>query len=237
MLSRKTGNLNRFNRSAALIALCFIAGLVTACAGGVAPSPTPRAGGGGGTVSVETLPPRSPIPRTPTGIPPSETPRPPTNTPYTPQPTITSSGPTLDSSAINAKKIKDGAPLTVGPFTLVKDDKLTTSSDFGLTLYYRTSEGALYKIIIFITASAGGSRERYAGITAGLKGAQQLSGLGDEAVITAAPNQMYIAMRWRNVAMELYRPDPRGTTPKPITDDDAKALMNALYQLLQQSSK
>lgn len=206
--------------------IIFLAG----CAGNIQPSPTPLPGGGG-TVIV-TLPPAPTIERTPTKIPPSPTPRPPTETPITPLPTITPSGPTLDPAAANTKSIFDAAPKTVGNFTLVADAGITYTTTNFVQLSYRTPEGAVYVIKIFVTNGMNDAGVRYVGLTSALQGAQKLTGFADEAIITAAPNALYIAIRFRNATVELYRPDPKGTTPKPLTDDQALALVRAIYQLL-----
>ncbi len=223
-----------FQRTALLLGAFVVSTVVSACAT-VQPSPTPPNSGPtatGGPI-IATLPPRPTIVRTPTQIPPTDTPIPPTQPPVTAAPTITSSGPTLESSEANSRRLLGAAPAEVGPFTLVKDDKLNNSAQYGLTLYYRTSEGALYKIIIFVTKSAGEARERYGALIGSVKsGLQPMNGIGDEASITTPPNPLYIAVRWRNISLELYRPDPRGTTPKPISDDDARNLIQALFNLL-----
>jgi hypothetical protein len=177
--------------------------------------------------------PRTAIPRTPTQIPPTETTAPTSTTQPTAAPTITSSGPTLEAGEANTKKLLDSAPKELGPFTLLNNDKMNNAAEYGLTLYYRTSEGALYRIIIFVTKSAGESAERYNALVSSIKsGAQNFGGIGDQGIITTPPNQLYIAIRWRNITLEMYRPDPRGTTPKPISDDDARKLIQALFDLL-----
>jgi hypothetical protein len=181
---------------------------------------------------IVTIPPGPTIERTPTKIPPTATPRPPTETPITPQPTITPSGPTLDPNATNTKSIFDKAPKTVGNFTLVNDSGLTYTLANFVQLNYRTPDGALYVIKVFVTNNMGDVGTRYIALTQSLQSAQKLNNFDDEAIITAPPNALYIAVRFRNSTVELYRPDPKGTTPKPITDDAAVALVRAVYQTL-----
>jgi hypothetical protein len=224
-----------FHRTTLLLGAFVLILFAGACAT-AQPTPTPPAGGAtntpGGPV-IETLPPRPTLERTATQVIPTDTVVAPTSPPVTAAPTITSSGPTLESSENNTKRLLDSAPAQVGPFTLVKDSRLNYATEYGLVLFYRTSEGALYEIKVWVTLSAGGANERYQAIVGGIKtGVQPLRGIGDEAIITTPPNPLYMAVRWRNISLEMYRPDPKGTTPKPITDDEARGLVQALFNLL-----
>jgi hypothetical protein len=223
----------KFSRSTlGMVGAFLLIVLAGACAGAnVQPSPTPPPARA--VTVIATLPPRT-IVRTPTPIRPTATPLPPSQTPYTPDPTITSSGPTLVSSTQQAKRINDNMPAEVGPFKKKEVQGGTYASQFGGVMYYVTSEGAVYQIKYWLTGSAGDAAQRYVGLVRNARGAQPLNGLGDEAVIVPAPNPLYIAVRWRNISLELYRPDPRGTTPKPITDDEAIALIRSVYSTLQQ---
>jgi hypothetical protein len=117
------------------------------------------------------------------------------------------------------------------PFTKLNQEGSTATH--GSTVYYRTPEGAVYEVVLWITDSAGASAERFNSISQGIEGKQALK-LGDEAFITPAGNRLFIAIRYRNMNLELSRPDPKGTTPKPLTDSQALDLMTALFKQLPQ---
>jgi hypothetical protein len=199
--------------------------LLSACTGSIQPSPTPNIP----PTPIVATQPKVTVDWTATPLPSTSTKNPSSATPAPPPATITASGPTVESSEKNSKAFNQASPKESGPFTRVDSDSI--AGTYGSTLEYKTPEGAVYQIVLFITRSAGEANERFSMLSSGISGKQALK-LGDESFITTPPTRLYIGVRWRNITLEMYRPDPKGTTPKPISDSEALKLIESLYASL-----
>jgi len=155
----------------------------------------------------------------------------PTTTPVPPQPTITSSGPMLPESQNNAIAFTTAVPQSAGPFTLVKDGMVL--SPFGARLMYKTEDGQIYQVLLWITQSAQDSSDRYHIETDSVQSKQSLK-LGDEGVYSMSDTHILAVIRYRNVVIDVYRPaDPSGTVPlQKFTDDQVQTLLQQLFAAL-----
>ena len=208
------------------LALLAVGACVPSPAATVTPPPTATPGV---TIVIETLAPKTPD-NTATAVPPTDTLAPTDVTPATPAPTVTISGTMISQGVSNAKAINAAAPASVGPFTLVKPSSV--AYQYGSTLYYRTEDGALYTIILFLTSSATDAVTRYSAELAGVANPQPLK-LGDEAVYSMVDTKVLALIHYRNVIIDIYRPDPTGTVPTvKLTDDQVKQLATDMFQLV-----
>ncbi len=208
----------------ALLAVSACATPPPAATATVAPLPTATPG-----VIIETLVPQTPD-NTATPIPPTAT-LPPTDViSATPAPTVTISGTAISQGVSNAKAFNAAAPASVGPFQLVKTSSV--AYQYGSVLYYRTEDGALYTILLWLTTSATDAVMRYSGEVANIANPQPLK-LGDEAVYSMVDTRLLAVIHYRNVIIDIDRPDPTGTVPTvKLTDDQVKQLATQMFQLI-----
>jgi hypothetical protein len=221
-------HLSKLPRRAAVsvlsVTLIAVAG---ACS---APTPTPVS-----TIPtpiIVTLPPRTPEK--------SLTPQPPpaTVTPTlspTPAPSITASGPTLSSNAVNVYAIATAAPLNVGPFHLVPTNTNVDNKGTGLTLAYRTDDGAIYTVVIFLAIDLQNAVERYQAEVNSLTDKQPAK-VGDEAIYAPTDLNLLFVIRFRNAVININRPPANGTVPTvKITADQATQLALLIYNAIPKS--
>ncbi|MHB8629707.1 MAG: hypothetical protein ACYDBJ_23620 [Aggregatilineales bacterium] len=187
-------------------------------------SPVPATSSG---VILVTLAPQTPD-NTATPIQPSDTPIPTDYISPTPGPTATLSGSAIPQGVADAKAFNAAAPASVGPFQLVKPNSV--SSQYGSTLYYRTEDGALYTIVLWLTNSDADAITRYQLELGNIANPQPLK-LGDEAVYSMVDTKELALIHFRNAIIDIYRPDPSGTLPTvKLTDDEVKQLATQLFQ-------
>jgi len=215
-------------RAVACVLSAAMIAAVSACSSSptAAPNPTINA------PVIVTLPPRTP------DI--SSTPQPPTATATpslspTPAPTITASGPTLASSAFNVYAIATAAPLSIGPFHLVPANTVVDNLGNGLTLNYRTDDGAIYSVVIFISLNLQDAMDRYQSEISSLKDKQPAK-VGDEAMYAPTDTNLLFVIHFRNVVININRPPVNGTVPMvKITADQATQLALLIFNALPKS--
>ncbi len=144
-------------------------------------------------------------------------------------PTVTSSGPILSPGTSNSAAFNKSSPASSGPFKRITAQN--GSYEYGSVLSYRTDDGAVYQVALWITRSAQDAVDRYSLETSTLLSKQPLK-VGDEGIITATDPVM-AEVHYRNMVLIIYRPEPTGTVPKiKITDSQLIDLVNALFKAI-----
>jgi|GEM_PF-1182670 len=147
-------------------------------------------------------------------------------------PTITASGPTLASKVTNAQAFNKNVPETVG--VLKRIDAQSAATTYGSVLHFRTDDGAVYQVVLWITLSAQDALTRYQIETNAISSKQPLK-VGDEAILTAS-GPVLAEVRYRNMVLIISRPDAKDTVPhKPLTDDQVIGFVNTLFKAIPQS--
>ena len=147
-------------------------------------------------------------------------------------PTITASGPILDSNATNVYAIATSAPLNVGPFHLVPANTLVDNRGNGLTLAYRTDDGAVYTVVIFLSLTLQDAVARYQSEVTSLND-KRPANVGDEAVYAPTDLNLLFVIRFRNAVININRPPANGTVPTiKIMVDQATQLALLVYNAI-----
>jgi len=147
-------------------------------------------------------------------------------------PTITASGPMLDAKADNAQAFNKKAPSVIRAFKRVDTRSLTSTN--GATMQFRTSDGTVYQVVLWITPSAQDALTRYQVETSPISARQTLN-VGDEGII-AADGPIMAEVRYRNMVLIVYRPTAKGRTPrKPLTDIEITNFVTTLFKAIPQS--
>ncbi len=178
---------------------------------------------------------------------PTDTPAPtltPSEAPPTLGPTITSSGPTVAPQATNAEAFVQSVPTSVGPFQIYPTAKAASANAQapaspnlaapivnagGSAFYYRTSDGALYQVVLWLTGSAQDAFDHFNVDKGSMTGTQTLQ-LGDEGYYSMVDLRLMVIIRYRNMVIDIYRPVPNSTVPtvKP-TDQQVKDLATQIF--------
>lgn len=242
--------MQNLKRTGAL-ALAILVALASGACAGQSASPTPivlsnPTSATQGVVVVTKA--KATLDNTATPIPITDTPAAPSDTPQAavtlgvetdaPRPTegpqITASGPTLEPKVSNSQSYNKAAPASSGPFRRV--DKLSSTDKNGSSLVYSTAEGAQYQVALWITDSAQEALDRYKLETAALPDKRPIK-LGDEGVITGPSSYVLAEVRYRNMVLVVYRPNPNsGTIPaRQPTENEVIALVTALFNSIPKS--
>ena len=164
--------------------------------------------------SISTIIPASPV-SIPTYIPP------------TVAPTITASDPTLVPNTVNAQAFNKNAPGVIGPFKRVATQTVTSGN--GATMQFRTSDGTLYQVVLWMLPSAQDALTHYQVETSQISAKQPLK-VGDEGIIAAA-GPILAEVRYRNTVLIVYRPTAKSAvTPMPLTNDEITSFVSALLK-------
>lgn len=190
-----------------------------------------QSGALGSNIQIQTLPPH------PTGVPPTATAAPPTDTPLptdyvppTPGPAATISGTAIAQGVQNAQAFNAAAPTQIGPFHLVNSG--SSAYQYGSVLYYQTEDGAVYTIVMYLTNGVTDALSRYTAELQNAANPQPLK-LGDDAVYSMVDTHVLALIHYRNVVIDIYRPDPSGTVPTvKLTEDQVKQLATQIFQIV-----
>jgi len=195
------------------------------------PAATSTQSGAGSNVLVQTLPPHpeanTPLP---TAAQPTDTPFPTDYLSPTPGPTATISGTAISQGVQNAQAFNSAAPTQIGPFKLLTSGSL--AYQYGSVLSYQTEDGAVYTVIMYLTNDVTDALTRYDGELQAIANPQPLK-LGDAAVYSMVDTHELALIHYRNVVIDIYRPDPTGTVPTvKLTDDQVKQLATQIFQII-----
>ena len=176
------------------------------------------------TQVIDTLTTNTTIASTQTSTPPIVT--------STSSPTVTASGATLNAKTDNAQAFNKKAPGVIGAFKRVDTQSLTSTN--GATMQFRTNDGTVYQVVLWITPSAQDALTRYQVETSPISAKQTLN-VGDEGII-AADGSIMAEVRYRNTVLIVYRPTAKGSTlRKPLTHDEIVGFVTALFKSIPQS--
>jgi len=149
-----------------------------------------------------------------------------------PAPTITPSGPILDPKTANAQSFNTNVPSTIGSLKRLNTKNLTSA--YGAAMQFRTDNGAIYQVALWITPSAQDALTRYQVDTSQLSGKQPLK-IGDEAILTTS-SVILAEVRYRNMVLIVYRPTLQGIgSYKPLADDEITSFISTLFKAIPQS--
>jgi len=147
-------------------------------------------------------------------------------------PTITASGPMLDAKNDNAQAFNKKTPGVIGALKRVDTQSLTSTN--GATMQFRTNDGTIYQVVLWITPSAQDALTRYQVETSPISAKQPIQ-VGDEGIIAVA-GPIMAEVRYRNMVLIVYRPTAKGRAPrKPLTDVEITGFVTALFNSIPQS--